>query len=245
MEENKNKNCQHYKTTFCWKYFHKRHRDLTPEEKKKFLRIRKNISRQNRTEEQKQKEIEYVKNYNIKNKEKIRERQKRYNELHPNRVDIPYKNSVSYKYFGKRRKDLNKEEMKIYINLIKKGYYKTEEEKEKIKEKQKLWRINNIDKIRKWNKNYVSAHQEELKEKRKKYAEEHKEEISNRQKEYYIKNKDKINAKHREMYHKNIEHYRKKQREKYQKHIEYYREYNRKKYQKRKLKLQEEASLCQ
>ena len=33
MEENKNKNCQHYKTTFCWKYFHKRHRDLTPEEK--------------------------------------------------------------------------------------------------------------------------------------------------------------------------------------------------------------------
>jgi len=119
-----------------------------------------------------------IKEYNEKNKDKIKEKMKEYRDNNKDKISDKKK-----EYY-----ENNKDRIKKYYENNKdkiKEYY--ENIKDKIKEKQKEYYEDNKDK----KKEYYENHKDKIKEKRKEYYENHKDGI----KEYYKDNKDKLNEK--------------------------------------------------
>ena len=88
------------------------------------------------------------------------------------------------------------------------------------KEKQKQYRENNKEQIKKYylkhNKEYYENNKEKNNKECKKYRENNKDKIKQKQKEYYENNKDKLNKQKKEYYEKNKELIKQKRKEYYE-----------------------------
>ena len=153
----------HYLKSFCWQHFRKRCKELTPEERREFLRLAKAKSRDGQTEEQRQRQREYTKKYQKAHKEEIREKRRQKALSGKNRKADAWHNSFCWQYFGKRRKDLNEEEVAIYRHLMYIGYGKSDEENAKRKERAKQRRIARKHKISESQKQYRKRKKDKLK----------------------------------------------------------------------------------
>ena len=132
--------------TLSYQMFGKRLRDLTPEEKREYNRLRKSASR-NAHPEKWQQELDYGKQYREENREKFLECIKNsraknsqkyyaYQKIYRDnkRGCEPYHNKLTFQIIGKKIKDMTPEELKAYNHqryLLKKQ--KKENENEKIR----------------------------------------------------------------------------------------------------------------
>ena len=128
-----------YHQSFCFKYFGKRCKELTEEEKKEFNRLQKSISRKNNPkqdkiyyENNKEKCLALCKKWKEENKDKVKELRDKYSiirktKIYEERGYGPYEGTKSFKYFGKRFKDLTRKE----LNLKQRLYYLKKKEENK------------------------------------------------------------------------------------------------------------------
>ena len=144
-------------------------------------------------ENNKEKIKEYKKEYRLNNKEEIKKRKQRWIS----------KNEDKIKEYKKKYRLNNKEKTKEWIenNKEKIKEYKKEyrlNNKEKIKEKIKEYRLNNKDKIKEHKKEYYAKNKDSIRDKEKIRYKNNNEKIKAYQKEYYAKNKEKVNKRNKE-----------------------------------------------
>ncbi len=149
------------------------------------------------------------KNYYGKNKEKIKDYYKKYNQCKKNERILKYEKNkdkilkINKQYYGKNKNKI-KEQREKYYNKNKekiKDYYKKYNQ---CKKNERILKYEkNKDKILKINKQYYEKNKNKIKEQREKYYNKNKDKISNYQKEYYKNNKEKISNYKRNYYLKN------------------------------------------
>lgn len=179
------------------------------------------------------------KEYREKNKDKFAEQKKQYRDTHKKEIKIAHDNWVELnkeKLKEKRGQVINCECGNSYTFGNKNRHFRTkthtdyenqlcgiivepqetisEEEKlQKLKQKQKEYRIKNAEKIKEFKKKYNESHKEKIQEQTKKYYESHKNEIIEQNKKYAEENKEKIQETQKLHYEKNKEKILEKQKQ--------------------------------
>lgn len=118
-------------------------------------------------EDKKNKKREYDKEYNKKNKEKIKKQKQKYKKENKEKIKI--------KRMEKHNDNKNSQEYKDKLNL--KAAKFRERHKERLKQKRKEYVENNKDKIKKQKQKFYENNKEILKKKRKIYVENNKEKV--------------------------------------------------------------------
>jgi hypothetical protein len=101
-----------------------------------------------------------------------------------------------------RKNNCTKSGYRSVCKICDNKYY--QENKIKIKDKQKLYLEQNKEALKNKSKEYYKTNSVLIREKNKKYYEDNKEKISLTKKEYKLKNKERINIINKEYYHKRI-----------------------------------------
>ena len=148
---------------------------------------------------------EYMKQYRIDNKEKIKEKSKEWCEI--NKEKIQQRNKEYKKeYYQKNKKNIV-EKQKIYLeenkDIVKERCKKyRENNKDKITETKRIHKNNNKEKYKEYFKEYRISNNDDIKTYQKNYRESNKGKNKNYFEEYYKNNKVKI-LKYRKEYHTN------------------------------------------
>jgi hypothetical protein len=135
-----------------------------------------------RNEKNKEKRATYNKNWEKNNKDKVKAKKKRYRLKHQNKIA-----EYNKKYKSEHKEEIKEHEEKIKdkTKIRKQNYYK--ENKERISEVHKAYRKNNKEKIHDYTIEYGKNNKEKRSISSKKYREENKEELNqilrNREKE--------------------------------------------------------------
>lgn len=128
-----------------------------------------------------------------------------------------------------------------YLDRLKEKSLTPLERKNRKKEQNKKYRLNNLEKDKRNHKKYYKNNKEEILKKRKLYNIKHKEEIKLRQKQYNLKHKEEMKSKKKEYALNHREHLKEKKKEYQLIHKEQIRERRRKYYIKNRDRIREKV----
>lgn len=171
--------CGEIKTVDC---FHKNNQTI--DGFRCFCKNCTNKSNRQSYENNKDKRVEYSKQYRTKNKDKIVEWVKQWRENNKDKVK-EYRHQL---YINNKSK----------VAEQSKQYYKNN--KDKRNDYQKQYRENNKDKIADYRKHYLEKNRDKIHEKQKQWYINHRDEKLEQNKQYNENHKDKINAKSKQWY---------------------------------------------